>query len=98
MDIEKLEGGGYKATGDFIQELYEHMSAGNSNCTYQIGDKIEKITFVEGDQSPIGTKGVVYGNAITGDGEEFYLVLFENREHLTFITKDKISLQSNATV
>jgi hypothetical protein len=98
MDIEKLENGGYKATGDFVQELYNHMTQGNPKCKYAIGDVIKKVSFDNGDQTEIGTKGLVIGNAITGDDEEFYLVEFEDREHPTFITKDKIGLLSDETV
>jgi hypothetical protein len=98
MNIEKSENGGYKATGDFVQELYNHMTQGNPKCKYAIGDVIKKVSFDNGDQTEIGTKGLVIGNAITGDEEEFYLVEFEDREHPTFITKDKIGLLSDETV
>jgi hypothetical protein len=98
MQIEKLENGGYKATGDFVKELYNHMTQGNPKCKYAIGDVVKKVSFDSGDQNEIGTKGMVIGNAITGDEEEFYLVEFEDREHPTFITKDKIGLLSDETV
>lgn len=98
MQIEKNENGGFKATGEFVQQLYTLMTEGNPNCKYNIGTVVKKATFEDGDSTEVGTKGLIIGNAITGDNEEFYLVEFEDREHPTFITIDKIALLSDETV
>ncbi len=38
MHYLKLENGGYKATGEFVQQLYNHMTQGNPKCKYAIGE------------------------------------------------------------
>lgn len=98
MQVEPIETGGFKATGDLIEKLYDLMTVGNPKCEYSIGTVIKKATYTKGDHTEIGTKGRVIGNTITGEGEEFYLVEFEDREHPSFIVKDKIALLSDETV
>lgn len=98
MQIEKLENGSLQATGEVIKQLYTLMTEGNPNCKYNIGTVVKKAVYEKGDHTEVGTKGLIIGNAITGDNEEFYLVEFEDREHPTFITKDKIALLSDETV
>lgn len=58
------------------------MRRGDPACTIQVGARIQKAVWDNGDTFPLGYKGVVTGNARTRDDEgnilEAYLVKYDN--------------------
>jgi hypothetical protein len=93
MKIEKLENGGYLATD--AEMLVEIIKLGDKRCEFPISSNVVKTRFEEKDHTKTGTPGVVVGNMMINDEgveKECYLVLFENSEFPTFISKDKIAL------
>lgn len=75
------------------EEFLNEMFKGHPDCKYPIESKVYKVWGEEGDHHEIASEGIVKGSTMV-DGQEMYLIDFNDSGLMTFIVGEKISNES----